>query len=155
MIKIREVILWQPPTFASFLKSRKLLSFFKGFCVCFGEKVLSIELKSILCCIKRQKQRYFHSLTKRWPWLINLQPFERGRIFRIKQKWSTIFFAKKWSTKPSGFTSCGDSRSSLKKRSFFFTSSPAWILPWSGPQTGPHPKENVFHGSRNPESRQA
>ena len=41
----------------------------------------------------------------------------------------TIFFAKKWSTKPSGFTSCGDSRSSLKKRSFFFTSSPVWILP--------------------------
>ncbi len=31
----------------------------------------------------------------------------------------TIFFAKKWSTKPSGFTSCGDSCSSLKKRSFF------------------------------------
>ena len=59
----------------------------------------------------------------------------------------TIFLQKKWSTKPPGFTSCGDSRSSLKKRSFFFTSSPVWILPWSGPQTGPHPKENVFHGS--------
>ena len=52
----------------------------------------------------------------------------------------TIFFAKKWSTKPSGFTSCGDSRSSLKKRSFFFTSSPVlnsalkWTTNWTTPQ---------------------
>ena len=52
----------------------------------------------------------------------------------------TIFFAKKWSTKPSGFTSCGDSRSSLKKRSFFFTSSPVlnsalkWTTHWTTPQ---------------------
>jgi len=58
-----------------------------------------------------------------------------------------FFLQKKWSTKPSGFTSCGDSRSSLKKRSFFFTSSPVlnsalkWTTHWTTT------KENVFHGS--------
>ena len=52
----------------------------------------------------------------------------------------TIFFVKKWSTKPSGFTSCGDSRSSLKKRSFFlhiFTylnSALKWTTNWTTPQ---------------------
>ena len=73
-------------------KSRKLLSFFGAFCSCLGEKVLSVELKIFLCCIKTQKQRYFRKLTKRKAFFTNLQPFELERIFRIKRNWSSIFF---------------------------------------------------------------
>ena len=36
---------------------------------------------------------------------------------------SAIFFCKKWRTKTQVFSSRGDSRSSLKRRSLFFTSS--------------------------------
>ena len=75
--------------FCILLKSRKFTSFFGGFCSCFGEKVLLIELKIFFCCVKRKKQRYFRKLTKRWPFYINPQPFELERIFRIKRKWST------------------------------------------------------------------
>ena len=107
--------------FFIFCKSRKSLSFFEAFCSCFGMAVVLFELKIFLCCIKRQKQRCFRSLTKLWAFFTNSQPFELERKFRIKRKWST---------KPSGFTSCGDSQNEV----FFFTSSLVWILPWSGPQ---------------------
>ena len=86
----RSVIFAEIP-FLFLHKSRKFTSFFGAFCICFGEKVLSVEQKNFLCCIKKQKQRYFRELTKRWPFFINLQPFEPGRKFQIKRKWSTIF----------------------------------------------------------------
>ena len=69
-----------------------MLSFFGAYCVCFGEKVLSLEQKIFLCFQKRWKQRCFRRLTKRWAFSINSQPFELERIFQIKQNWSTIFF---------------------------------------------------------------
>ena len=87
-------------------KGRKLTSFCGAICCCFGEKVLLIEQKIFLCYIKSQKQRCFRSLTKRWPWLINSQPFELERKFRIKRKRSTIFLPwfqgkKTWSRQAS------------------------------------------------------
>ena len=36
--------------------------FFGAFCICFGEKVLSLEQKNFLCFKKRWKQRCFRSL---------------------------------------------------------------------------------------------
>ena len=116
-------------------KSRKLLSFFGAFCSCFGEKVLSVELKIFLCCIKTQKQRYFRELTKRWAFFNNLQPFELGRIFRIKRNRSTIFFAqmgkKTWSRQASLHgTQC---RFMQRKLRFIFCGSAAKCFintPW-------------------------
>ena len=83
--------------------------FFGAFYSCFGEKVLLIEQKIFLRCIKRQKQRYFRSLTKRWPWLINLQPFWAWETFFEQLKQPRPFFCPNFgqkNMKPSGCASC-------------------------------------------------
>ena len=72
-------------------KSRKVISFFVAFYCCCGMAVVLFKQKIFLCCIKRQKQRYFRKLTKWWPWLINSQPFELERIFRIKRNCRPFF----------------------------------------------------------------
>ena len=45
-------------------KSRFFASFSGAFCSCFGMVVVLFELKIFLCCIKKQKQRYFREITK-------------------------------------------------------------------------------------------
>ena len=108
-------------------------------------KAPQYEASPVFISLRRGKP--FHSAMKH-----SLRSYDE----KMKNE-SFHFFAQmgKKNTKPSGFAPCGDSCSSLKKRSFFFTSSPVldsalkWTTNWTTI------KENVFHGSRNPESRQA
>ena len=71
--------------FSILFEKSQVAIFFRGILQLFQRKSPFGQLKIFLCCIKRQKQRYFRSLAKRKAFLTNLQPFELGRIFRISE----------------------------------------------------------------------